>query len=187
MIQELTNAIRSLANGKAVGPDGVPLSCSRLPSTIIPPCAGDYSISSFVFGGGGEVPQQGKYVVILVLYKTKDRTECGNHWDMSLVAHAGKILQKIIGRRHSEFYERVGILQEEQSGFRPNRSTTDMLFVIRRLQELARKKRTPLYVYALSTLPMRTVWGYLGGEFDIRSLWGLYKMYETLWFCLMSG
>ena len=40
----------------------------------------------------------------------------------------------------------MGILPEEQSGFRPNRSTTDMMFVIRRLQELARKKRNPLYV-----------------------------------------
>ena len=40
----------------------------------------------------------------------------------------------------------MGILPEEQSGFRPNRSTTDMIIVIRRLQELARKKRIPLYV-----------------------------------------
>ena len=63
-----------------------------------------------------------------------------------LVAHAGKILLKIIARRLSEYCERVGILPEEQSGFRPNRSTTDMMFVIRRLQELARKKRIPLYV-----------------------------------------
>ena len=38
------------------------------------------------------------------------------------------------------------ILPEEQSGFRPNRSTTNMMFVIRRLQELTRKKRTPPYV-----------------------------------------
>ena len=35
----------------------------------------------------------------------------------------------------------------EQSGFRPNRSTTDMMFVIRWLQELARTKRIPLYLY----------------------------------------
>ena len=40
----------------------------------------------------------------------------------------------------------AGILPEEQSGFRPNHSTTDMMFVIRRLQELARNKRIPLYV-----------------------------------------
>ena len=65
---------------------------------------------------------------------------------ISLVAHAGKILLKIIARRLSENCERVGILPEEQRGFRPNRSTTDMMFVIRRLQELARKKRIPLYV-----------------------------------------
>ena len=44
-----------------------------------------------------------------------------------LVAHAGKILLKIIARCLSEYCERVGILPEEQSGFRSNRSTTDMI------------------------------------------------------------
>ena len=65
---------------------------------------------------------------------------------ISLVADAGKILLKITARRLSEYCERIRILPEEQSGFRPNRSTTDMMFVIRRLQELAWKKRIPLYV-----------------------------------------
>ena len=64
------------------------------------------------------------------------------------------MLLKIITRRLSEYCERVGILLAEQSGFRPNRSTTDMI-VIRRLRELARKKRIP-YMHALSTLPQRT-------------------------------
>ena len=62
------------------------------------------------------------------------------------MAHAGKIMLKIIARRLSDYCERLGVLPEEQSGFRPNRSTTDMMFVIRLLQELARKKRIPLYV-----------------------------------------
>ena len=48
-------------------------------------------------------------------------------------------------RRLRVYCESSGILPEEQSGFRPNRSTTDMMFVVRRLQELARKKRIPLY------------------------------------------
>ena len=83
----------------------------------------------------------------MVLHKKKDRTECGNYRGISLVTHAGKILLKIIARRLSEYCERVGILPEEQSGSRPNSSATDMMFVVRRLQELARKKRIPLYVY----------------------------------------
>ena len=92
------------------------------------------------------MPQQWKDAIIMVLHKKKDRTECGNYRGISLVAQAGKLLLKIIARRLSEYCERVGILPEEQSGFRPNRSTIDMMFVIRRLQELARKKRIPLYV-----------------------------------------
>ena len=78
--------------------------------------------------------------------KKKDQTECGNYRDISLVAHAGKILLKTIARRLSEYRERVGILPEEQSGFRPNRSTADVMLVICRLQELARKKKIPPYV-----------------------------------------
>ena len=90
--------------------------------------------------------QQWKDAIIMILHKKKDRTECDNYRGISLVAHGGNILLKIIARRLIEYCERVGILPEEQSGFRPNRSTTDIMFVIRRLQELARKKQIPLYV-----------------------------------------
>ena len=90
------------------------------------------------------MPQQWKYAIIVILHKKKDRTECGNYRGISLVAHASKILLKVIARRLSEYCERVGILPEEQSGFRPNRSTTEIMFMIRRLPELARKKRIPL-------------------------------------------
>ena len=92
------------------------------------------------------MPQQWKDAIVMVLYQKKDRTECGNYRGISLVAHAGNLLLKIIARRISEYCERMGILPEEQSGFRPNRSTTDLMFVIRRLQELTRKKQIPLYV-----------------------------------------
>ena len=83
---------------------------------------------------GGEVPQQWKDAILIVLHKKKDRTECGNYMGTSMAANAG------------ECCEGVGILPEEQSGFRPNHSAIAMMFVIRRLQELARKKRIPLYV-----------------------------------------
>ena len=92
------------------------------------------------------MPQQWKYVIITVLRKKKDRTECGNYRGISLVAHAGKVLLKIIARRLSEYCKRVGILPEERNCSRRNRPTPDMTFVIRRLQKLARKKRIPLYV-----------------------------------------
>ena len=138
--QELTDAIHSLANGKAVGPDGVSV---RLISITL---NGDPALRRRLldivvrFWRGGEVPQQWKDAIIKVLHKKKDWTECGNYRDISLVAHAGKILLKIIARRLSEYCGRVGVLPEEQSGFQSNCSTTDIMFGVRRLQELARKK-----------------------------------------------
>ena len=62
------------------------------------------------------------------------------------MAHAGKVLLKVITGRLSDYCERENILPEEQCGFRRQRSTVDMMFVVRRLQELARKKGTPLYL-----------------------------------------
>ena len=39
-----------------------------------------------------------------------------------MVAHAGKILLKVVATRHSYYCESEGLVPEEQSGFRPNRS-----------------------------------------------------------------
>ena len=66
--------------------------------------------------------------------------------DFSVVSHAGKVLLKRIARRLSEYCERKGLLPEEQSGFRPPRSTIDMMFVVRRVQELGRKTGVPLFL-----------------------------------------
>ena len=99
------------------------------------------------------MPQQWKYAIIMVLHKKNVRTECGNYRGISLETHAGKVLLKIIARRLSEYCERVEILQEEQSGFQPNRSTTDTMFVIRWIWRGRNKFRC---MYALSTLPKRT-------------------------------
>ena len=144
-MQELTGATRSLANGKAVGPDEVFVELFKITLNGDPTLRRRLlDIVNFVWMGG-EVPQQWKYAIIMVLHKKKYRTECGNCRGISLVAHAGKILLKVIARRLGEYCERVGILPEEQSGFRPNRSTTDMVFVIRRLHELTRKRHIPLY------------------------------------------
>ena len=145
-MQELTDAMRSLANGKVVGPDEVSVELFKITLNGDPALRQRLLDIVVCIWRGGGVPQQWKDAITMVLHKKKDRTECGNYRGISLVAHAGKILKKIIARRLSEDCERVGILSEEHSGFRPNRSTTDIMFVIRRLQELVRNKRIPLYV-----------------------------------------
>ena len=130
-----------MANGKAIGPD-------ELPAELLKLGLSDSSHEILLAFHGiivavwmtGEVPQEWKDATIEVLHKKKDRTECSNYRGLSLVADAGKVLLKIVANRLGDFYEEAGILSEEQCGFRPQRSTTDMMFVVPRLQERGDKQ-----------------------------------------------
>ena len=86
------------------------------------------------------------------------RIECGNYRGLSLVAHAGKISLKIVPNRLGDFCEETGVRPEEQCGFRSQCSAIDIMFVVRRLQELGRASNTSLEIFSLiwqkhTTLP----------------------------------
>ena len=140
-------ALRYMANGKAMGSDELPVELLKLGL-----CESSHEIL-LAFHGlilavwmTGEVPQEWKDATINVLHKKKGRTECSNYRRLSLVAHAGKVLLKTVVNRLDDFCEGAGILPEEQCGFRPQRSTADMMFVVRRLQELGRTSNTSLEI-----------------------------------------
>ena len=61
----------------------------------------------------------------MAIHKKIDKTGSGNYRGIFLVYHAGKVLLKVIVRRLGEYCERKGLLLEEQSGFRPSRSTIE--------------------------------------------------------------
>ena len=52
----------------------------------------------------------------------------------------------MVARRLSAYCEAKGLLPEEQCGFPRDRSTTDMIFVVRRLQEVGRKAGVTLFM-----------------------------------------
>ena len=143
---ELIGALRPMANAKAVGPDELPVELRKLginhDSTVLRELHG---VIKLVWHQR-EVPQRWRDTVMKVLHKKKGWTECGNYRGISLVAHAGKVLLKIIATRLSASCEARNLLPEEQCGCRPHRSTTDMMFTVRRLQELRRKARIPLFL-----------------------------------------
>ena len=95
----------------------------------------------------GERPTAVERRVITVLHKKGEKTECGHYRGISLVSLAGKVLLKVVARRLNAYCEAKGLLLEEPCGFRPNRSTTDMMFVVRRLQEIGRKTGVSLFMF----------------------------------------
>ena len=86
------------------------------------------------------MPDDWKSSLIISVYKNKgDRSICDNSRGISLLSVAGKVLAKVMLHR---LVEKVAeqILHETQCGFRPGRSTTDMIFVSRLTLEKCRKQ-----------------------------------------------
>ena len=81
-----------------------------------------------------------------MLFKKGDPYECGNFRGISLGAHAGKVLLKVVAMRLNAYCEWWKIFLEAQYGFRVGRSTDDMIYVVRGVQELAREKDLPLFM-----------------------------------------
>ena len=143
----MEEAIRAIANRKAVGPDGLLVELLKvLVDDGHSDNFGNFNEIVLAVWTRGRVPQQWKDATIKEPHMKKDRTESGNYCSISLVAHAGKVLLKVIAGRLSDYCQQEGILPEDQCGFRPHRSTVDMMFVVRRRQELARKKDAPLFI-----------------------------------------
>ena len=139
--EDIASAMKAMANEKAVGPDGLPAELLKLGLQQDWTILLEFHRLTTLIWREGKVPQQWKDVDVTVLHKKGDKTECGNYRGMSLVSHEGKVLLKVVARRPSAYCEAKGLLPDEQCGFRPNRSTTDMMFVVRRLQEIERGRQ----------------------------------------------
>ena len=68
------------------------------------------------------------------------------------MSHVGKVLLRVVAMRLSASCEAKGLLPEEQCGFRPDRSTTDMMFMARRLQEIGRKAGASPFMWFIDLL-----------------------------------
>ena len=82
---------------------------------------------------------------IVTLYKNKgDRSDCNNYRGISLLSIVGKVFARVILKRLQNLASRV--YPESQCGFRAGRSTVDMVFSLRQLQEKCQEQRMPLYI-----------------------------------------
>jgi len=161
-LEELSQALDQLACGKAPGKDGIPaevIKCAK--GTLLKEL---HEILSQCWREGA-VPQDMRDAHIINLYKNKgDRSDCNNYRGISLLNIVGKLFARVVLRRVQGLAERV--YPESQCGFRPRRSTVDMIFSLRQLQEKCREQGRPLYVAFIDLIK----------AFDLVSRDGLFKI-----------
>ena len=87
----------------------------------------------------GAIPQDMRDSKIITLYKNKgERNDCNNYRGISLVSIVGKVFARVILIRLQKLVERI--YPESHCGFRAGRSTIDMIFSLRQLQEKWREQ-----------------------------------------------
>ena len=141
--QQQQQAILSQKHNKTAGPDNIPAEVIKCGG-----CALHRRLYNFILDCWSAkcLPQQWKNANIILVYKQKgDRAECGNSRGISLLSVAGKVLAKIMLTR---LFEHVAdlVLPESQCCFRCGRSTIDMTFVARQLQEKCCEQHQDLYM-----------------------------------------
>ena len=129
---ETINAIKSLKNNKSPGPD-------NLPSELFKEGGNTFHSKLHelvcLIWEREEVPVDFLTSDIVTIYKNKgDRSLCDNSRGISLLPVACKILTRIMLIRLVNSIAEI-ILPETQCAFRKDRSTCDMIFSIRQLQE----------------------------------------------------
>jgi len=153
----------------------------------------------------GQVPEEWGKSIICPIYKNKgDRMKCENYRGISLMNHVTKIYESILEKRLRVFADEH--LGPWQHGFRPHRSTKDMIFTLRRIMDKHWEFNQPLYIAfidlekAFDRVPRQKLWESLD-IYNIpkplkRAIMSLYKINHNrvstgtgaeLWFDTTSG
>jgi hypothetical protein len=140
--EEVIKAMKRTSSGKAPGADSIPAEIYKLGG---PELTERLTCLFAKMWRQEKLPQDLKDASIIHLYKRKgNRNSCDNHRGISLLSIAGKILARVLLNRLITHLER-DLLPESQCGFRAGRSTVDMIFAARQLQEKCQEQNVGLY------------------------------------------
>ena len=128
---EVEEALKTMKGGKAPGWDEVSVEMIRAAGIIGVQWL--YRVLRAVWRER-RTPEDWKKGIIVPIFKNGSRKICKNYRGVILMCHAAKMFEKILEKRiRRKIVEER--LREEQYGFRPGRSTVDLIFSVRQLQE----------------------------------------------------
>ncbi len=129
-IEEVKKELKRMKDGKAAGDGDLPIEIIKAggEEAIVWLC----KLYNCAYREE-KTPKDWQRSVISPIYKKGDKQDCGNYRGISLLSHVGKLYERIIERRiRSQVEDKIG---NWQYGFRPGRSTLDLVFALKLLLE----------------------------------------------------
>ena len=129
MEKEVRLAIRSMAKGKAPGPDLLASEFYITFEDLIAPALTDVLTEAHYFHN---LPTSTKQGVVKVLYKKKDTRDIRNYRPLTMLNSDYKVLTKILAKRVASVLDEI--VSEQQLGFVPGRVITEASHLVRLVQ-----------------------------------------------------
>ena len=123
-------ALDKMKNGKAPGEDEVTVEMTKSAGPIGMQWL--YRLMRIVWKEG-IIPKEWQKGIIIPIFKKGDKKDCKNYRGITLLSQCFKIYERIVYLKLINYIENN--FQEEQHGFRPGRSTIDLIFTVRQLIE----------------------------------------------------
>ena len=154
-IDEVSKAIKQVSWGKSPVKDGTPAEIFKSAGPVAFEAL--HSLLTSIWEEE-DVPKEFENTTFASLFKDRgSKTDSGNYRGISVLSVAGKVLVRVILNRLITKISEEN-LPEAQCGFRPNRSTTDMIFSVSQVQEKCTKQNMDLVaVFADLTKAFDTV------------------------------
>ena len=156
--EEVMENMQRMKNGKAVGPDDIPVEVWK--------CLGESALKFLtkLYNRTMEserMPEEWRDSVLIPIFKNKgDVQSCSNYRGIKLISHTMKLWERIVEKR----LRRDLKFSNQQYGFMPGKSTTDALFALRVLMEKYREGQKELHCVfvdlekAYDKVPREEVW-----------------------------
>ncbi|KAH1202974.1 LINE-1 retrotransposable element ORF2 protein [Glycine max] len=156
--QEVKEALKRMSNGKAVGPDNIPIEVWKT--------LGDRGLEwlTELFNEimrSKRMPEEWRRSTLVPIYKNKgDIQNCANYRGIKLMSHTMKLWERVIERRLRKETQ----VTENQFGFMPGRSTMEAIYLLRRVMEQYRMAQQDLHLIfidlekAYDRVPREILW-----------------------------
>ena len=137
-MNEVERTLGIMKNGKASGPTGIVkehLAASPHGKQVI------LQIANGILNGM-DMPHEWKMSTVVPIYKKGSVIDCASYRGVKLLEHGMKVVEWLLEKR----LRRLMKIDQMQFGFMPGKSTVDVIFILRRMQESYLEKNRKLFI-----------------------------------------
>ena len=189
---EIRDQIKKLKNNKSAGSDSVTNELIKnSPDLLISTICQYFNLIL----NTGIVPSDWTKGIIKPIFKNRGSpNDPDNYRGITLLSCIGKLFTSIINSRLSQYIEALGILGDEQAGFREGYSTIDHVFTLHAIIDLYLHKRKRVYCAfidykkAFDLIDRSSLWGKLiSSGINGKIVTVIYNMYANAKSCIKNG